>query len=209
MLSECVSDTSLVHDIRILVSEIDDNDVRPEDQVKNVLNDRTFFPNVITSKTPIAYNCAGALDASVNDIECRIEWHHYRNQIRLDCSVLRNLEDVRRKCNLAFRWLCRDVLRFIGIFLRDVALKYIQRLCVLLTYPSDDRKDISCVVFITPVQASEKPWMIPDRVGMAGEQPNLLPIVRVEVTHHLATQINDTFTKLIIDHDEPASLIGA
>jgi hypothetical protein len=42
-----VGDARLVHNIRILSGEIDHHDLGAEDQVKNVLYDRAFLPNII------------------------------------------------------------------------------------------------------------------------------------------------------------------
>ena len=47
MFAERVCDTGLVHDIRVLTRKVDHNDLRAENQVKNILYNRAFLPNVI------------------------------------------------------------------------------------------------------------------------------------------------------------------
>ena len=49
VLSECVRDACLVHDVRVLSREIDDDDLGAEDQIEDVLDDDALFPDVVNT----------------------------------------------------------------------------------------------------------------------------------------------------------------
>ena len=50
IFAECMCYSCFIHHVRVLAGEVNHDDLGSEDQIKDVLNDRAFFPNVVGSQ---------------------------------------------------------------------------------------------------------------------------------------------------------------
>lgn len=81
MLSQCMSNSCLIHNIWILSTKVYDNDVGPEDEIKNILDDCALFPDVIDTKATAAHLVAGGDDGAMYWRELSAKRHHHRYQV--------------------------------------------------------------------------------------------------------------------------------
>src|SRR5437879_5112930 len=97
MLAKGMGDSSFVHDVRVLAREIDHDDFSDENQVHNVLDDRTIRPNVVGSLASKFGIRTRTLDCIVDAGKRCSEGHHDGNEIMLNLGRTWNLENSWRK----------------------------------------------------------------------------------------------------------------
>src|SRR6516165_11145679 len=96
MLAEGMSDACFVHHVRVLARKINNDHLRTENQVENILNDCAFFPYIVPAKATKITGPAGALYRLISWCQFSGKRHHHGHQIEFN-SAPRHLKDVRRK----------------------------------------------------------------------------------------------------------------
>src|SRR5690349_3085091 len=97
---QSMSDARFVQHVAVLVAEIHDDHVRPVYQVKDVLDDRAFFPDIVGALALKARISAGVADCLVDAIELRSHRHHYGRGVARH-RAHRPVEDPWRNPDLA------------------------------------------------------------------------------------------------------------
>ena len=78
ILAERMCYSCFIHHIRVLAGEVNHDDLRSEDQIKDVLNNRALFPNVVGSQATKPRCPASSPNCFINGGKFGFLWHHYR-----------------------------------------------------------------------------------------------------------------------------------
>ena len=188
IFTQRMSNSRFIEHIRVPAREIADDDVRPENKGKYVLDHRRVVPYIIGALAGETNLLGRRLDRLVNWLQSLIERHHYGQQIDV-WLLVRHGEDCRRENDTSGPIVCaRDELAPFWTCAADIVEH--QRVIVWprINHVLEHLKSMTFVIVVVPAQAAEQTRVSVDCIEHLNGGTKLSPVGLAESTHHLILQ---------------------